>query len=1108
MANELKFYLSGGTSNTNPFLSIGGAISNTPLIDGLLNNLWPDVSEIQARDGLTDHKIIYVKNVSGGALTGLRVYFGKVDQFIGVQLTTATTVNATFPALSSAADVPIEYYSFWSNIAEGQTLFQSLNDVNKRVVLYIALANSSAYNQFPDKVEVLLKKTGSPTGNMVCKVWYGTNTTDDKVARTIGTTFDVSTLTTTATKITFTTPTDLIDPILPSIAWRIGVEYTGGTASNHVDVMASTVTNDTYHGAYLQGWNGTKWSDITSQWPAMNLWTNTGPCFQPGTLPPPGSGSPPPGNCGGVPLETGDPTPPPGGGGGAEQHGYPITAATDNGNDGNVPTNAIDRKLDTRWSHNGTDGIITFDLGSTLSVNRVKIAWYQGDQRIAKFNLQYSTDNVTYTNILPGSGSNWQSTGKSLQLQEFSFVNFSGVTASTISGVVTSVTKTWYPLTFGRTGDISSDATDYIITMSHEIAEICSDPLIGTGYDDDPDVNIQEAWIATDPEAFADGEISDICEFDNTLDYDDGLTVNPYWSIKTQKCVAPGASPASETMKGFSHKPTMVNQDNATTPPAPKVWLIFWGTTWASHSTYRKDVIDGIQNKLLGSDNEFWNAGVEDYGFGMPTWGGYTIYNGSLPANPDAYTDDEIFAAVHDAIAAGVVSDPASSTFISNEIRGSNIMYCLVPDMTWGYDTGGDDGIGGYHASDLYITTSPDPNPPPPVDPPTDPPSPTPDPPPTPPPPTALPGTVNARYIRYLGLGNSVNNWNSITEFEIWGDGAPCTTPTPPPPGGSNDGKPTSYDTGIVLPTLNNNDFIALTLQRIIPPKTEHAEIDNYSLVVTNDSAPIVNPDEPLPTGGNGEFPLPIPPGVPSFPTPPGTTPPPPVDTNPPPPTGDPGGGTPGPPPGSPGTTPDGIALAPLPAGYSYGEANTNPHENFKSDGSFRLDKGVQPQLNQVNLVVYLNLTSGSDEISGKLSGGTHTDNAPKNGRCYDIGINQAGDRVRIRKENPHPTYHDGPPSHSLNLGSLNGKWIGYQFMKWNEGANVHLQCWIDTTGSETVTNHWTKILDEVDTGNWVESPYLTVFDSSDSQTTVRVDSMSTSKFHYKFYDAHRINGP
>ena len=1120
MANEIKFYLSGGAGNTNPFLSNGGAMSVTEIVNGLLNNLWPDVSESDSQAGITDHKVIYIKNVSGAALTEMRAYFGEIDQHVGMAITAATAKNISAPLLAAATDPVTQYYQVWQNITESPASTVNLNNTNKRVVLKIGSSAHPVYNQYPDQVEILMAKTGAPTGTATIKVWTGTNSaTDNTVVRTLGT-IDVSTLTTTMTKKTFNTVTDLISNPLPGIAWRIGIEYTGGTASAHVDIAQTTQTATNNLGCFTQSWDGAKWVDFATNWPCMNIWTNHGPCFQSGTPPPPGSGSPPPGQCGATPLAAGI-FPATGGGGGSQQHGYDIKSAADNGNDGNVAANAIDRSLTTRWSQNSTNAQLTLDMGAINVVDHFKIAWYKGDQRVAKFNLQYSTDNSTWTNILSGSGAQWQSSGKSADLEEIGLVNMSGVSASVVGGVATAIIQTYLPVSWNG-ADVFNDCES---TITHELMEMFTEPAAQKSYEfDSPE---QIGWVTSDGNPFG-GEVSDICEFLPNDVYKDGLQCNPYWDIATSKCVtkgvksqSPGKDSSGTTIKVVGFR----NQDGITTPPTPIVWLIFWGTSWGSgaNATFRQNLVNDIQNKLLGTDKQFWDPGVAAYGFGMPKWGGYIILNAAdaQPADTGNVTQQDLEHAFDVAIRTGQVSAPSSSTYLSLNIRVSNVQYNIVSDRNW---TMGDDFAGalGFHYSLINTMTVPDPAPPPPPPPPpTDPPSPPPDPAPVPPTPTAPMGSINARYIRYIGLGNSQDNWNSVTEFEIYGSGSSqCPTPSPPPGGGgtpcvagTNPSKPTSFATGLCVPDLNSGEYIAITLERVIPAHTEHVEVDNYSIVISNDANVQPPVDEPIPIGpdgnpvGGGTVPVPSPPGVfdpgtipPVEPIPP----PPPIDTTPPPPTGEP---PPSPPTGGVGgTTPGGVNLVALPSGYTYGEHHTNFKENFQSNGSFRLDCGAQPQLNQLNLSFALNLSSGSDEISSKLSGGTHTDSKAKNGRCYDIGLAQAGNRVRIRKEDPHPSYHDGP-SHSINLGSLNGKWVYVQSLKWNEGKNCHLQCWIDTSGSETPANHFTKILDDIDTGGWFESPYLTCYDSSDSQTTIRVDSMSTSKFHYRNCCATRING-
>lgn len=90
-------------------------------------------------------------------------------------------------------------------------------------------------------------------------------------------------------------------------------------------------------------------------------------------------------------LDTSPPT------GGCE--GVTPVAATDNGtNDGHGPGNAIDGNTsnpESRWSSEGTKAI-TLDLGETTDVAGVSVAWHQGDERSASFEVHTSTDNSNW----------------------------------------------------------------------------------------------------------------------------------------------------------------------------------------------------------------------------------------------------------------------------------------------------------------------------------------------------------------------------------------------------------------------------------------------------------------------------------------------------------------------------------------------------------------------------------------------------------------------------------------------------------------------------------------------------------------------------------------
>ena len=64
-ASDLKIYLSGGTSNTDPDASLGGDISTTELVDNTLHNLFAKVGAAEALTGSVKYRGIYIKNTHG-----------------------------------------------------------------------------------------------------------------------------------------------------------------------------------------------------------------------------------------------------------------------------------------------------------------------------------------------------------------------------------------------------------------------------------------------------------------------------------------------------------------------------------------------------------------------------------------------------------------------------------------------------------------------------------------------------------------------------------------------------------------------------------------------------------------------------------------------------------------------------------------------------------------------------------------------------------------------------------------------------------------------------------------------------------------------------------
>ena len=98
----------------------------------------------------------------------------------------------------------------------------------------------------------------------------------------------------------------------------------------------------------------------------------------------------------------------------------PGTAVTASAHDGNVPANAVDGNLATRWSASGDGQWIAFDLGASQRVSSVKVAFYNGSTRSFTFDVQTSTNNTNWTNARTGATS---ALNNNLQTFDFTDVN-------------------------------------------------------------------------------------------------------------------------------------------------------------------------------------------------------------------------------------------------------------------------------------------------------------------------------------------------------------------------------------------------------------------------------------------------------------------------------------------------------------------------------------------------------------------------------------------------------------------------------------------------------------------------------------------------------------
>lgn len=97
------------------------------------------------------------------------------------------------------------------------------------------------------------------------------------------------------------------------------------------------------------------------------------------------------------------------------------SAVTASANDGNLPVNTVDGSTGTRWAAQGDGQWIRYDLQAEKTVSRVRIAWYKGDARKEKFDIQVSRDGSAYSTVWSG-----QSSGLTSALETF---DFGGVSA-------------------------------------------------------------------------------------------------------------------------------------------------------------------------------------------------------------------------------------------------------------------------------------------------------------------------------------------------------------------------------------------------------------------------------------------------------------------------------------------------------------------------------------------------------------------------------------------------------------------------------------------------------------------------------------------------------
>ncbi len=109
-SSDIDYFLSGGSGNTDPNASLGGARSTTEVTDNVDNNLFDDVSGAEHTAGRVEYRCIYVRNSHGSlqldsAVVWIQSDTSGADSDLSIAVGTAA-VNGTEQTIANETTAP------------------------------------------------------------------------------------------------------------------------------------------------------------------------------------------------------------------------------------------------------------------------------------------------------------------------------------------------------------------------------------------------------------------------------------------------------------------------------------------------------------------------------------------------------------------------------------------------------------------------------------------------------------------------------------------------------------------------------------------------------------------------------------------------------------------------------------------------------------------------------------------------------------------------------------------------------------------------------------------------------------------------------------------
>lgn len=109
MASVVEMFLTGGASNSNPNLSLGGVGSSVKVSSTSMNNLFDDIDEDESPVGNTEYRAVDLVNTGDAQAVKVAVYFSSntssadTDLAIGIE---ASPVGST-TSIANEATAPV-----------------------------------------------------------------------------------------------------------------------------------------------------------------------------------------------------------------------------------------------------------------------------------------------------------------------------------------------------------------------------------------------------------------------------------------------------------------------------------------------------------------------------------------------------------------------------------------------------------------------------------------------------------------------------------------------------------------------------------------------------------------------------------------------------------------------------------------------------------------------------------------------------------------------------------------------------------------------------------------------------------------------------------------